>query len=45
MLQLGLLALAALVEGAPQFGGGGGGGGTAMLRFGCSQAVIERIDP
>ena len=43
MLQLGLLALAALAEGAPQFGGGGTG--TAMLRFGCSQAVIERIDP
>ncbi len=41
-----LLALAAFAEAAPQFGGGGGGGGgTTMLRFGCSQVVIDRLDP
>jgi len=39
-----LLALAALAEAAPQFGGGGGSRPT-MLRFGCSQLVIDRIDP
>ena len=38
-----VLAFAALAEALPQFGGGSGG--LAMLRFGCSQAVIERIDP
>lgn len=38
------LLLAALVEAAPQFGGGGGNAAT-MLRFGCSQLVIDRIDP
>lgn len=42
-----LLALAAFAEAAPQFGGGGGGGGggTTMLRFGCTQTVIDRLDP
>ncbi|KAK3314293.1 hypothetical protein B0H66DRAFT_577936 [Apodospora peruviana] len=39
-----LVALAALAEAAPQFGGGGGSRST-MLRFGCSQLVIDRIDP
>jgi hypothetical protein len=46
MLWSSLLALTALVQAAPQGRmGGGGNGGTAMLRFGCSQAVIERLDP
>lgn len=36
-----LLALAGLSEALPQFGGGG----STMLRFGCSQVVIDRIDP
>ncbi|KAK0723369.1 hypothetical protein B0T26DRAFT_750644 [Lasiosphaeria miniovina] len=48
MHSLGLLAFAAAVQAAPQGfggGGGGGGGGGAMLRFGCAQAVIDRIDP
>ena len=36
------LALAALSEAIPQFGGGGQ---STMLRFGCSQVVIDRIDP
>jgi hypothetical protein len=44
MLWSTLLAFTALVEAAPQLGGGGGGRGT-LLRFGCSQIVIERIDP
>lgn len=47
----GILALASLAQ--AQFGGGGGGRGggggggsqLAMLRFGCSQTVIDRIDP
>lgn len=43
MLGFVLLSLTAAVQAAPQFGGGGGG--TAMLRFGCAQAVIDRIDP
>jgi hypothetical protein len=37
-----LLALTALAEAAPQFGGGGG---VTMLRFGCTQVVIDRLDP
>ncbi|RDL32477.1 Uncharacterized protein BP5553_08933 [Venustampulla echinocandica] len=37
-----LVAFAALGEAVPQFGGGGG---STMLRFGCSQVVIDRIDP
>ncbi|KAL1860736.1 hypothetical protein VTK73DRAFT_7195 [Phialemonium thermophilum] len=39
-----LLALAALSEAAPapQFGGAGG---VTMLRFGCAQVVIDRLDP
>ncbi len=39
-----LLALTALVQALPQ-GRGASGGRTAMLRFGCSQVVIERLDP
>lgn len=42
---LGLLALTAAVQAAPQRGGGGMSGGGAMLRFGCAQTVIDRIDP
>jgi hypothetical protein len=37
-----LLALAAFAQAAPQ---GGALGKTAMLRFECSQVVIERLDP
>jgi hypothetical protein len=37
------LLLAALAEAVPQFGGGGSR--STMLRFGCSQLVIDRIDP
>lgn len=38
-----ILALAAtLAEALPQ---GGGAGGTTMLRFGCAQIVIDRLDP
>ncbi len=47
-----LLAFVALAQAAPQFGGGRGGGGggstghgTSLVRFGCSQVVIERLDP
>lgn len=40
-----LLAFMATVQGSPQRGGAGGLGGGAMLRFGCSQTVIDRIDP
>ncbi|KAK4215045.1 hypothetical protein QBC37DRAFT_137671 [Rhypophila decipiens] len=47
MYALALLALTAAAHAAPQRGGGGGGmlGGGAMLRFGCAQTVIDRIDP
>lgn len=45
MVWLELLSLATVANALPQFGGGGGGGGTAMLRFGCAQTVIDRIDP
>lgn len=38
-----LLSLAALAEAAPQFGGGFGG--VTMLRFGCPNVVIDRLDP
>ncbi|KAI4868812.1 hypothetical protein F4820DRAFT_408780 [Hypoxylon rubiginosum] len=37
-----LLGLTALAEAAPQFGGGFG---TTMLRFGCPNVVIDRLDP
>ncbi|KAI2462768.1 hypothetical protein F4781DRAFT_419005 [Annulohypoxylon bovei var. microspora] len=37
-----LLGLAAFAEAAPQFGGGGG---VTMLRFGCPNVVIDRLDP
>ncbi|KAI0014916.1 hypothetical protein F4780DRAFT_133714 [Xylariomycetidae sp. FL0641] len=37
-----LLGLAGLAQAAPQFGGFGG---TTMLRFGCAQVVIDRLDP
>lgn len=47
-----IIALAAIAEALPQFGGGFGGGGgggfgggTTMLRFGCAQIVIDRLDP
>ncbi|KAF2260287.1 hypothetical protein CC78DRAFT_473231 [Lojkania enalia] len=36
-----LLSFAVLSEALPQWGGGG----STMLRFGCSQVVIDRIDP
>ncbi|KAI1660576.1 hypothetical protein F4813DRAFT_350352 [Daldinia decipiens] len=38
-----LLGFAAFAEAAPQFGGGFGG--TTMLRFGCPNVVIDRLDP
>ena len=37
-----IVALAALSEAMPQRGGSGG---STMLRFGCSEVVIDRIDP
>jgi hypothetical protein len=37
-----LLAFTALVEAVPQ---SSGSGAVTMLRFGCAQAVIDRIDP
>lgn len=37
-----LVGLTATVEAIPQFGGGYS---TTMLRFGCSQVSIDRIDP
>ncbi|KAI0388047.1 hypothetical protein F5Y04DRAFT_274902 [Hypomontagnella monticulosa] len=37
-----LLGLAAVANAAPQFGGGFG---TTMLRFGCPNVVIDRLDP
>jgi hypothetical protein len=39
------MGLAAVAEAMPQFGAGGGAGRATMLRFGCSQIVIDRIDP
>lgn len=39
-----LVGLAALAVAAPQFGGGPGFGLT-MLRFGCPNVVIDRLDP
>jgi len=36
------LLLAAVAQAAPQFGGSQG---FTMLRFGCAQNVIDRIDP
>ncbi|KAK4183817.1 hypothetical protein QBC35DRAFT_393064 [Podospora australis] len=39
-----LLAAALGADAAPQFGGGGGNRAT-ILRFGCSQLIIDRIDP
>jgi hypothetical protein len=42
MLFTTLLGLAALAEAAPQFGGGNS---VTMLRFGCPQVVIDRLDP
>jgi len=41
---LALLAFTAAVQASPQRAGGGTGG-SAMLRFGCAQTVIDRIDP
>jgi len=42
-----VLILAAVADAAPQRGGGGGigGGRSSLIRFGCSQVVIDRIDP
>jgi len=42
-----VLAFAAFAQAQRAGGGRGGGmsGGGAMLRFGCSQVVIERLDP
>ncbi len=46
MLWAGVLTFVAVAQAAPQGrAGGGAGGGTAMLRFGCAQSVIERLDP
>ncbi|CAK7199469.1 hypothetical protein SEUCBS139899_002149 [Sporothrix eucalyptigena] len=51
MIWSALFAFASLATAAPQFGGGGGGSGgstghgTSLVRFGCSQVVIERLDP
>ncbi|TRX93758.1 hypothetical protein FHL15_005434 [Xylaria flabelliformis] len=42
MFWSGFLAFPALAAAVPQ---GYGGSGSAMLRFGCSQVVIERLDP
>jgi hypothetical protein len=43
MRLLQILALAALSEAAPQFGGGAGG--NSLIRFGCSEVVVTRLDP
>jgi hypothetical protein len=40
---LALFAFTAAVQ--AQAGAGGSAGGSAMLRFGCSNIVIDRIDP
>ena len=51
MMWLWIISLTAVAYAAPQVGGGAGQtgegtlGNTAMLRFGCAQAVIDRIDP
>jgi hypothetical protein len=37
-----ILGFTTVVGAVPQFGGGGG---LTMLRFGCSQVVIDRLDP
>ncbi len=37
-----ILGFTTLAGAVPQFGGGGG---LTMLRFGCSQVVIDRLDP
>lgn len=37
-----ILGLASVAGAVPQFGGGGG---VTMLRFGCAQVVIDRLDP
>jgi hypothetical protein len=42
MKSFAIVALAAVAEALPQFGGGGQ---STMLRFGCAQVVIDRIDP
>lgn len=47
---LSALFFAALTEALPSVSGGWlekrqGGGQNTMLRFGCSQVVIDRIDP
>lgn len=42
MKSIALITLAAVAEAMPQFGGGGK---STMLRFGCAQVVIDRIDP
>lgn len=42
MIWSAFLAFVALTEALPQ---SGGAGASTMLRFGCSQIVIDRIDP
>lgn len=45
MLLASVLALTALVEAVPQWAVEKRQGGTTMLRFGCPQVVIDRLDP
>lgn len=40
-----LLSFAALVDAAPQVTPVKGPGTNSLVRFGCSQVVIERLDP
>ena len=42
MIWSSLAVFVALAEALPQ---GGGAGASTMLRFGCSQIIIDRIDP
>lgn len=43
MIWSALVVLAAVAEALPQ--GGGGTTSVTMLRFGCTQVVIDRLDP
>ncbi|KAG4221759.1 hypothetical protein PC116_g29765 [Phytophthora cactorum] len=40
-----LLSFAAFVDAAPQVTPVKGPGDNSLVRFGCSQVVIERLDP